>query len=398
MSNDDPKRARVRLNLDAGIASPKNEIITVPKPLARLKTFYNNFSAWARWLTGSTTYRNTLLLTITINLIFTAINTSQDINQEYGFVFEGIDIAFLVVYTSEFLLKLIAAPRGYWSSNYNIFDLVILAFSYAQLVVPDSAQNSILIRLFSAIRSLRALRFISLFSQLQILVGALVKTIGSIFYVITLLLVMLFVGSVLGYQLYGGNPDPSNPFSSVPLAMYNLFDFLTADSWTDTQDNMDLLFGETSRIYTSIFVFLGHFMYENLLAGLIIQFLTEADEREKAAIRKKKIEAVEKKKQFILERQKQDMAALMETQQQIMKDAPQQSFAQILGRLAGKLNHNIIVPSSDLACNQTWLELFMATLEHQVHTMYRTQQLHFEMSNAMAEVLERRLRSKVDKT
>lgn len=45
--------------------------------------------------------------------------------------------------------------------------------------------------------------------------------------------------------------------------------------------DMDVVLGESSRVLTVVILFLGHFMYENLLAGLMIQYMTEADEEEK---------------------------------------------------------------------------------------------------------------------
>ena len=47
---------------------------------------------------------------------------------------------------------------------------------------------------------------------------------------------------------------------------------------------MDGVLGESSRVLTVVILFLGHFMYENLLAGLMIQYMTEADEEEKKVI------------------------------------------------------------------------------------------------------------------
>eukprot|EP01112_Ceratiomyxa_fruticulosa_P003385 TRINITY_DN1374_c0_g1_i2.p1 TRINITY_DN1374_c0_g1~~TRINITY_DN1374_c0_g1_i2.p1 ORF type:complete len:437 (-),score=76.22 TRINITY_DN1374_c0_g1_i2:153-1463(-) len=392
------RKSSIRINLDAGISGPVDQVQVAPPTLAaRLQSFYFGMKEFSSWVIDTISFKVGIMCTLFLNLIFIAIDTDQTIYQQYGGIFESLDVAFLVIYSFEFLLKIISSPRGYWDSNYNKFDFFILLISYAQFATPYSPQTFTVIRAFSALRSLRALRIISFLRSLQIIINALLKTFKSIFYVITLLLVMLFVYGALGVQIFGGNTDPANPFSTLPNAIFNLVDFMTADGWTGTQEVMDDLFGQSSRLYSSMFLFLGHFLYENLLAGLIIQYLMEADKEEKEIIHKKKLEAVNKKKAFILDRQRQDMAALMETQQQMMKDAPQQSFEQILGRLVGKLNHNIIVPSSDLSCNQTWCELFMATLEHQEHTMYRTQQLHFEISNVLAEVLERRLRSKMEK-
>jgi hypothetical protein len=63
----------------------------------------------------------------------------------------------------------------------------------------------------------------------------------------------------------------------------------------------------------------------------------------------------------------------------------------LLARKVGRLSHKDRAPTSDLACNLTWLETYMATVNHQEHVMYRLQQLHFELANVMSEMLRRRM-------
>jgi len=206
---------------------------------------------------------------------------------------------------------------------------------------------------------------------------------------------LMFVGAVVGYQIFGGVADTLSLFTTIWDALLSLFVFVTTDSWTDLQGDMDVIYGTYSRFYSFIFLLLGHFMFENLLASLMIQYLTEAEKEEKQVRKKKKIEAINRKKAFILEHQQQDVAFFLEKQLQLMKDQPQASFHEILKQFAGKISHNNVVPSSDIATSLPWMELYMATLLHQEHTMYRQQQLHFEVAKILAEVLERRLQAKV---
>lgn len=95
--------------------------------------------------------------------------------------------------------------------------------------------------------------------------------------------------------------------------------------------------------------------------------------------KQKKQDAINKKKAFIVEQQQQDLQSFEEKQTQILKvcilqrkhllidvqDQPNLTFQEILTKLAGKLSHTSIVPSSDLSCSLPWMELYIATLHHQ---------------------------------
>jgi hypothetical protein len=45
---------------------------------------------------------------------------------------------------------------------------------------------------------------------------------------------------------------------------------------------------------------------------------------------------------------------------------------------------------TDPACNLTWMQTYVATLNMQEATMYRSQQLHFDVAGTLAELLESR--------
>lgn len=76
-----------------------------------------------------------------------------------------------------------------------------------------------------------ACRFISFVRDLQVLFTALLKTFRALAYVITLLLIILFVGASIGFHMYSTvDPDnPANPYSRLLNGMLTLFCIVTAD-------------------------------------------------------------------------------------------------------------------------------------------------------------------------
>eukprot|EP00026_Physarum_polycephalum_P003717 Phypoly_transcript_03731.p1 GENE.Phypoly_transcript_03731~~Phypoly_transcript_03731.p1 ORF type:complete len:522 (+),score=71.18 Phypoly_transcript_03731:711-2276(+) len=362
--------------------------------------WYKNMVLFTTWLTTLNSFRTGILVTLSINLILIAVMSNPVLIPQYGAIFELVDLFFLVIYTAEFFLKLLSGPKHFWKEGFNRFDFFILVISYLQVANLGAygvASSLYFLRVFRALRALRALRFISFVRDLQVLFSALLKTFRALAYVLTLLLIILYVGAVIAYHIYSTTqPDnPANPYSELLNGMLTLFCFVTADGWSNIQDDMDDVLGESSRVLTVIILFLGHFMYENLLAGLMIQYMTEADEEETKIRKQRKLEAINKKKAFISEQQQQDMASFGEKRTQMLKDQPELSYYELMTQLAGKISHNNIIPSTDLSCSQTWLELYTATLHHQEHNMYRLQQLHFEVAKTLAEVLERKLHAKI---
>eukprot|EP01111_Echinosteliopsis_oligospora_P016782 TRINITY_DN7082_c0_g1_i2.p1 TRINITY_DN7082_c0_g1~~TRINITY_DN7082_c0_g1_i2.p1 ORF type:complete len:324 (+),score=58.84 TRINITY_DN7082_c0_g1_i2:246-1217(+) len=315
------------------------------------------------------------MFVLILNLALIAIMSSP-LGFIYGGLFESLDLIFLVIYFVECLIKFTATNiKFYWSDPFNRLDLLILATSFLQIINIGgySVGRLSALRTIRAFRACRAFRFIGMVRDLQVISLAILRTFRTLIYVLSLLVIVLFVGAAMAFNIFGGEY-----FGSLLRGMLTSFCFVTADGWTNIQGDLDDAFGETSRIYTLIVIFLGHFIFENLLAGLMIQYLTDAEKHEQRIRKKKKQDAINKKKAFILEQQKSDLASFMEKQMQIMKDQPQFSFDDILSKLGGKIRHNNVIPSSDLSCSLTWMGVYLTSLQQHEHNMYRMQQLHFE--------------------
>jgi cation channel sperm-associated protein 3 len=55
--------------------------------------------------------------------------------------------------------------------------------------------------------------------------------------------------------------------------------FSQVDGWTDIQDRLDHLgYVVGGRIYTIVFIILGHFIFTNVFIGVIIMNISEAAE------------------------------------------------------------------------------------------------------------------------
>ncbi|KAF6030877.1 CATSPER3 [Bugula neritina] len=82
---------------------------------------------------------------------------------------------------------------------------------------------------------------------------------------------------------------------------------------------------------------------------------------------------IKNKKEFMMKRQQSDVKRMLERQK--------------------TLRHDDYVQMTDLCTNLIWIETMVTSLDHMDNTMFRLQQLHFEMANTLAEHLEKQLSS-----
>ena len=350
---------------------------------------------WSLFVVNSKTFNGLVMIVIITNAIVIAIETDRSFALDNQLFFQCIDVIFLCVYSVEFMLKIYAdGVRGYFRSSYNNFDAFVLLLSYLELVAQtiQSFGDFGFLRVLRALRALRALRSISFVRSLQVIVVALLKTAAGVFYIVFLLLLLIYIFAVVGYYTFGFDEtgDREN-WGTLDRAMMSLFVFVTVDGWFSLQDNLDETNGRNSRFFTVVYIFIAHFIVQNLFVGVIVQNLEEAQDEERHLQRNARLKVISKKKAFILERQRNDFQALLERQ----KVQPSANLQEILAEMTGKLRHDDLVPMINMSCNLTWLETYISVLQHQEGAMHRGQQLSFELASVLANLVEKRLQGRV---
>jgi len=138
-----------------------------------------------------------------------------------------LDSIILWIFVVEIVIKVGAEgnkPWRYFLDPWNIFDFVIVAVCF----LPFDTEYAAVLRL---LRLLRVLKLVRALPRLQILVGALLKSIPSMVYVSILLMLLFYVYSCAAVFLFGDN-DPVH-FGNLPISMLSLFRVVTGEDWTD---------------------------------------------------------------------------------------------------------------------------------------------------------------------
>ena len=113
----------------------------------------------------------------------------------------------------EALLKMAShgrQPWRYFADGWNVFDFLIILVCLLPLGGPFAA----VLRLA---RALRLFRLVSALPRLQLLVGALLKSLSAMGYVSLLLALLFYIYAVAGIHLFGAH-DPKN-FGSLAAAV-----------------------------------------------------------------------------------------------------------------------------------------------------------------------------------
>ena len=189
---------------------------------------------------------------------------------EHGALLHALDRLILGVFICEALLKMAAhgrQPWRYFADGWNVFDFLIIVLC----LVPVGGPFAAILRLT---RALRLLRLISALPKLQLLVGALLKSLSAMGYVSLLLSLLFYIYAVAGIHLFGAH-DPKN-FGSLPAAFLSLFRLVTLDNWADLfNGQLPHVPGIKVALYFVTFILFGTMIIMNLFIGIIMNSMAE---------------------------------------------------------------------------------------------------------------------------
>ena len=125
----------------------------------------------------------------------------------------------------------------------------------------------------AAARALRLLRLVTALPRLQLLVGALLKSLGAMGYVGLLLALMFYIYGVAGVHLF--READAGHFGSLKAALLSLFQVITLDNWSDIYRAARAGAPVATPIYFISFILLGTMIMLNLFIGIVMNSMSE---------------------------------------------------------------------------------------------------------------------------
>jgi voltage-gated sodium channel len=226
-------------------------------------------SQLAQRIVASRTFHATIIAVILFAGVLVGIETSAAFVARHGPLLHTLDAVVLAIFIAEIVLKMAAhgrRPLDYFRDRWNVFDFTIVALC----VLPVGGPFAAVLRL---VRTLRLLRLITALPKLQLLVGALLRSLSSMGYVSLLLGLLFYIYAITGIHLFGLHA--SQYFGSLSVAMLSLFQMVTLDNWAELFHAAREHAPIPAVVYFVSFILLGTMIMLNLFIGVITTSMSE---------------------------------------------------------------------------------------------------------------------------
>uniref|UniRef100_A0A669P165 Voltage-dependent L-type calcium channel subunit alpha n=1 Tax=Phasianus colchicus TaxID=9054 RepID=A0A669P165_PHACC len=285
-----------------------------------------------------------ILLSIFANCVALAVYIPfpEDDSNSTNHNLEKVEYAFLIIFTVETFLKIIAYglllhPNAYVRNGWNLLDFVIVVVGLFSVILEQLTKETeggshsggkpggFDVKALRAFRVLRPLRLVSGVPSLQVVLNSIIKAMVPLLHIALLVLFVIIIYAIIGLELFIGKmhkscflidsveEDPApcafsgngrqcvmngteckggwvgpnggiTNFDNFAFAMLTVFQCITMEGWTDVLYWMNDAMGfELPWVYFVSLVIFGSFFVLNLVLGVLSGEFSK--EREKAKAR-----------------------------------------------------------------------------------------------------------------
>ena len=152
-----------------------------------------------------------ILITICLNCVALGVYSpfpngdSNATNQ----LLEKIEYVFLVIFTAECFMKIIAYgllfhPGAYLRSSWNLLDFIIVVIGLLSTALSTFMKEGFDVKALRAFRVLRPLRLVSGVPSLQVVLNAIIKAMVPLFHIALLVIFVIVMFAIIGLELFSG--------------------------------------------------------------------------------------------------------------------------------------------------------------------------------------------------
>ena len=213
---------------------------------------------------------------IVANALVLGLETYPGVMDEHGSTLVALNALFYGVFVVELFMRFASygrRPLDFFRSGWNVFDLVVIGAA----ALPVVREQTQLLRLLRLARVARLVRFLP---DARVLVMTVAKSIPSVFSMIVLTFVLMFVYGMTGWSLFGAAlPDT---WGTIGQSMLTLFVLLTLENFPTYMSEAQVVSPLAPMFFVS-YVVLAAFIVFNLMIGIVIASMEKAREHEAAA-------------------------------------------------------------------------------------------------------------------
>jgi voltage-gated potassium channel len=190
-----------------------------------------------------------LIVLILLSLAVVVADSVDSLSSRWGHVFNVLEWTFTLLFTLEYVLRLLCVtrPMRYARSFFGVIDVLAILPTYLALLVPG-LHALIDVRVLRLLRVFRIFKLTTFMREYQAMGGALLASWRKIMVFLSAVLMIVVVMGTLMYVVEG----PANGFVNIPTAIYWAITTMTTVGFGDITPKTDL-----GRFIASLMMLLG---------------------------------------------------------------------------------------------------------------------------------------------
>jgi voltage-gated sodium channel len=223
-------------------------------------------------LVMSSRFQRLVIGLILLNAVTLGLETSDSVMEAWGGLLHAVDRILLVAFTAELALRIYAFRGRFFRDPWGLFDLVVVAISWA----PDSGPLAVL----RALRILRVLRLISIVPSLRNVVEAMLAALPGMGSIVLLMVLIFYVFAVMAVKLFGGTMEEQ--FGDLGTALFTLFQLMAMDDFGNIV-RQAMGHQPLAWLFFIPFSVIATFVVLNLFIGVIVESIQTLREQRESA-------------------------------------------------------------------------------------------------------------------
>ena len=158
-----------------------------------------------------------LIFTIILSVLTVMLDSVDAVRKTHGDLLYGLEWFFTLVFTLEYVLRLVCADRRlrYATSFFGIVDLFAILPTYIDVLLPGS-HYLVVIRVLRVLRVFRVLKLVQYLAAARMMLRAIQSSYRKVaVFVLTVITAVVILGSLM-YVI----EKPENGFTSIPRSVY----------------------------------------------------------------------------------------------------------------------------------------------------------------------------------
>jgi voltage-gated potassium channel len=191
-----------------------------------------------------------LMINIVASVLVVMLDSVDNLNARFGTLFFVLEWFFTILFSIEYILRLICVvrPIRYATSFFGVVDLLAILPTYVNILLPGT-HYLLVVRLLRVLRVFRVLKFARCLGEANMLMQALVASRRKIFvFIFAVLILVVIIGSMI-YVIEGAE----NGFTSIPRSVYWAIVTLTTVGYGDISPQTPL-----GQLLASVVMIMGY--------------------------------------------------------------------------------------------------------------------------------------------